>query len=62
MKDSDRLNWIQEHLVSFRESLREEDSEPYDLEWMDDSGYHHVTRGNSIRHCVNQATEGKYYE
>lgn len=62
MNDFKILNWIDSHLVSWRESLREEDNQPYDMEWIDDSGYNHITRGSSIRQCVTQAMEGKYYE
>jgi len=60
MNDSEILDWIQEHLASFRNTMRDEDDQPYDMEWIDDDGYTHAIQGKDIRECVVDAMKGRY--
>ena len=57
MNDSDMLDWINEHLSSFTHTLRDEGNEPYDMNWIDDEGEPVITRGENIRHCINNAVK-----
>lgn len=57
MNDTEMLDWINEHFVSLRLSLRNEDNLPYDMEWMDSEGDSHIIRGANIRHCINEAVK-----
>jgi hypothetical protein len=55
MTDSEMLDWIDDHLASFRHSMRDEGACPMDMEWIDTNGDSHITRGENIRHCINNA-------
>lgn len=55
MTDSEMLDWIDDHLASFRHSMRDEGNMPMDMEWIDDIGESRKTRGENIRHCITNA-------
>ena len=55
MKASKMLDWIDDHLASFRHSMRDEGECPMEMEWIDDIGESHKTRGENIRHCITNA-------
>ena len=55
MTDTEFLDWVENHITSFRHSMREDGNNPFDMEWIDDEGYSHKTVGENIRHCINNA-------
>jgi hypothetical protein len=61
MDDKNILDWIQEHLTDFRETVYDgvdDDGKKvsiYDMGWLDDDGVHHSVRGRSLRDCVKIA-------
>lgn len=57
MNDTEMLDWINEHLASFRNSMRDPGNCPMEMEWIDTDGYSHKTRGENIRHCINNAVK-----
>lgn len=64
MNDSEILDWIQEHLCSFRQTLQpiSEDSDDclYEMEWMDDNMCTVPNvRGVSLRDCVQKAIDSQ---
>lgn len=62
MKASKMLDWVDDHLSSFRHTLRDEGDMPLDMEWIDTDGYSHITRGENIRHCITNAIKGIHCE
>ena len=57
MTDTEMLDWINEHLASFRHSMRDEGNCPMEMEWIDSEGDSHTILGENIRHCVNEAVK-----
>lgn len=59
--DSEILNWINEHLDSFVETLQENENGEslYAMGWIDDEGISHTTKGTNIRNCVVNAMAGE---
>jgi hypothetical protein len=55
MNDTERLDWINEHMSAFRCSVRDEGNMPMDMTWISDSGASFITRGENIRHCITNA-------
>ena len=55
MKASKMLDWIDDHLAAFRNSMRDEGACPMEMEWIDTNGDSHITRGENIRHCITNA-------
>ncbi len=60
MDDTEMLDWINEHLASFRHSMRDEGGCPMEMEWIDSEGDSHITRGENIRHCINEAVKEQH--
>lgn len=60
MTDTEMLDWINEHLASFRHSMREEGSNPMEMKWIDNNGDSHITIGENIRHCITNAIKEQH--
>jgi hypothetical protein len=60
MSNAEMLDWINEHLVAFRNTMRDEGECPMELEWIDTNGDSHITRGENIRHCINNAVKEQH--
>lgn len=64
MTDTEILDWLQEHLCSFRQTLQsvpdsdDMDAYLYEMEWMDDAGAPcSPVRGVDLRDCVKKALD-----
>lgn len=56
MTDTEILNWLQDRLESFRQTVNDNmEPEKYSLSWFSDKGFIHDTYGASLRECVENA-------
>lgn len=51
MNDAEMLNWIQDNLYQFSQSMNED----YEMQWLNERGEVVKTLGTSIRDCVAKA-------
>lgn len=58
MSDKEILDWINDHLECLRVNLKDE----HEMTWIDATGNHIQTKGESIRNCVTKACSGDGYE
>lgn len=57
MNDTEMLDWINEHLASFRHSMRDAGQNPMIMEWIGTDGNTYTTVGENIRHCINNSVK-----
>lgn len=57
MDDTAILNWINDHIVSFRETLMKDDQENsiFEMEYLNKDGESVISQGTCIRSCVRNA-------
>lgn len=53
MNDTEMMDWMQEHIISYRHGLSEE--QPFVLAYFDDQDETKTITGTSLRDCITKA-------